>query len=32
MRPQYEGSEEKNGNDRIYFDNDEMLFKFRREN
>lgn len=26
MRPQYEGPEEKNGNDTIYFDNKEMLF------
>lgn len=26
MRPQYEGPEEENGNDKIYFDNEEMLF------
>ena len=26
MRPQYEGKEEDNGNDKIYFDNKEMLF------
>ena len=26
MRPQYEGLEEENGNDKIYFDNKEMLF------
>ena len=29
LRPQYEGPEEENGNDKIYFDNKEMLFKFR---
>ena len=27
MRPQYEGSEEENGNGKVYFDNREMLFK-----
>ncbi len=26
MRPQYEGPEEENGNDKFYFDNKEMLF------
>lgn len=26
LRPQYEGPEEENGNDTIYFDNKEMLF------
>ena len=26
MRPQYEGPEDENGNDEIYFDNIEMLF------
>ena len=26
MRPQYEGPDKKNGNDKIYFDNKEMLF------
>ena len=26
MRPQYEGPEKENGNDKIYFDNKEMLF------
>ena len=26
MRPQYEGPDEKNGNDKIYFNNKEMLF------
>lgn len=31
LRPQYEGPEEENGNDKIYFDNKEMLFKFREE-
>ena len=29
MRPQYEGPEEENGNDMIYFDNKDMLFKLR---
>lgn len=29
IRPQYEGPEEENGNDKIYFDNQEMLFKFK---
>lgn len=27
MRPQYEGPEDKNGNEFVIFDNDEMLFK-----
>ena len=27
--PQYEGPEEENGNDMIYFDNKDMLFKLR---
>lgn len=31
MRPQYEGPEEENGNGKIYFDNKEMLFKFKEE-
>ncbi len=26
MRPQYEGEEKDNGNDKVYFDNKEMLF------
>ena len=26
MRPQYEGPEKENGNNKIYFDNKEMLF------
>lgn len=26
IRPQYEGKDEDNGNDKIYFDNKEMLF------
>lgn len=29
IRPQYEGPEEENGNDKIYFDNQEMLFRFK---
>lgn len=29
LRPQFEGPEEDNGNEKIYFDNTEMLFKFR---
>lgn len=29
VRPQYEGPEEENGNDKIYFDNQEMLFKLK---
>lgn len=28
MRPQYEGPDKENGNDKVYFDNTEMLFKF----
>lgn len=27
MRPQYEGPETENGNEKVYFDNREMLFK-----
>lgn len=27
MRPQFEGTDEENGNSEIYFDNKEMLFK-----
>ena len=27
MRPQYEGSDKENGNDKVYFDNYEMLFR-----
>lgn len=30
MRPQYEGDEKDNGNDKIYFDNKEMLFQKRK--
>lgn len=30
MRPQFEGDEKDNGNDKIYFDNKEMLFKKRK--
>lgn len=29
LRPQFEGKDEENGNDKIYFDNEEMLFKSR---
>ena len=32
MRPQYEGTEENNGNENIYFDNHDMLFKLREGN
>lgn len=28
-RPQYEGPDEENGNEDLYFDNNEMLFKLR---
>lgn len=31
MRPQYEGSEEQNGNGKIYFDNEYMLFKIKEK-
>lgn len=31
MRPQYEGSEDKNGNDKVKFDNKEMLFVKKRK-
>jgi hypothetical protein len=30
MRPQYEGDEKNNGNEEIYFDNEEMLFMKRK--
>ena len=30
MRPQFEGDEKDNGNDKIYFDNKEMLFMKRK--
>lgn len=30
MRPQFEGKEEENGNEKIYFDNKEMLFMKRK--
>jgi hypothetical protein len=30
MRPQFEGDEKDNGNDKIYFDNKEMLFVKRK--
>lgn len=30
IRPQYEGPENENGNDKIYFDNKEMLFVKRK--
>ena len=30
MRPQYEGDEKDNGNDKVYFDNKEMLFMKRK--
>lgn len=30
MRPQYEGDEKDNGNDKVYFDNKEMLFVKRK--
>ena len=31
MRPQYEGSEDKNGNDKVKFSNKEMLFVKKRK-
>lgn len=31
MRPQYEGDEKENGNEKIYFDNEKMLFMKRGE-
>jgi hypothetical protein len=31
MRPQYEGPEDKNGNEFVYFDNKETLFKLKKE-
>ena len=31
MRPQYEGPEEENGTDKLYFDNKDMIFKLREE-
>ena len=30
MRPQFEGDEKDNGNDKIYFDNKEMIFLARK--
>jgi hypothetical protein len=30
MRPQFEGEEKDNGNDKVYFDNKEMLFMKRK--
>ena len=30
MRPQYEGDEKDNGNEKVYFDNKEMLFMKRK--
>lgn len=30
MRPQFEGEEKDNGNDKVYFDNKEMLFVKRK--
>ena len=30
MRPQFEGDEKDNGNDKVYFDNKEMLFVKRK--
>ena len=32
MRPQYEGDEKDNGNNKIYFDNKEMLFMVKKRN
>lgn len=29
MRPQYEGPEEKNGNNKIHFNNETMIFEMR---
>lgn len=29
LRPQYEGEEDKNGTDKVYFDNEETLFLLR---
>ena len=31
MRPQYEGPEDKNGNDKVKFSNKEMLFVKKRK-
>lgn len=31
IRPQYEGPDEKNGNDKIYFDNTSAIFKLISE-
>lgn len=31
IRPQYEGPEDRNGTDKVYFDNKEMIFKLREE-
>ena len=30
LRPQYEGPAEENGNGKVYFDNNEMLFKIKK--
>ena len=32
MRPQFEGDEKDNGNGKIYFDNQEMLFVIKTKN
>ena len=32
MRPQFEGEEKDNGNEKVYFDNKEMLFVKRKPN
>lgn len=31
MRPQFEGKKEENGNEFVYFDNKEMIFKKKRK-
>lgn len=31
MRPQYEGGEKDNGNDKVYFNNKEMIFVLKGE-
>lgn len=31
MVPKYEGPDDENGNDKVYFDNKEMLFKLKEE-
>ena len=30
MRPQFEGDDKDNGNDKVYFDNKDMIFKKRK--